>query len=284
MNNQKSMGGHDGGLFQTKRSDNWWISPALTGFGFLCFVIYTTWAMFQGDYYWWSAGSEGFGGYLSPFYSPLLFIEESLIDGTAPLSHAWFGPWPDWMPNLIPVTPAILILAGPLSFRMTCYYYRKFYYRSYFLSPPACAVKGISQKKYKGETALLLIQNLHRYTLYIAIGFVLVLSYDAVLSFFSNGKFGIGVGSIILLINPILLAGYVFGCHAFRHLIGGHNDCFTCPSGKEKIQHKVWQGVSRLNSRHMFWAWASMIWVAFADIYIRLVSKEIWIDLNTWGI
>jgi hypothetical protein len=33
----------------------------------------------------------------------------------------------------------------------------------------------------------------------------------------------------------------------------------------------------------MFWAWASMIWVAFADIYVRLVSKGYWIDLNTWG-
>ena len=282
MNNQQLIGGHKQGLFQTHRSDQWWVSPFLTGFGFLCFVIYTTWAMFQGNYYWWSAGNQGFGGYLSPFYSPLLFIEES-VAGAAPLSHALFGSWPSWMPSLIPVTPAILILAGPLSFRLTCYYYRKFYYRSYFLSPPACAVMGISQKKYKGETALFLIQNLHRYTLYIALGFVFVLSYDAILSFFRNGKFGIGVGSIILLINPILLAGYVFGCHAFRHLTGGHTDCFTCPSGKQKIQYKVWQGVSKLNSRHMFWAWASMIWVAFADIYVRMVSKGYWLDLNTWG-
>jgi hypothetical protein len=60
-------------------------------------------------------------------------------------------------------------------------------------------------------------------------------------------------------------------------------DCYTCPNGKEKFGHKVWEKVSILNSRHMFWAWASMIWVAFADIYVRLVSKGIWIDLNTWG-
>ncbi len=282
MNSQKLLGGYKEGLFQTNRSDYWWIEPLLTGFGFLCFVIYTTWAMFQGNYYWWSGGSEGFGGYLSPFYSPLLFIEQN-VAGAAPIAHAWFGPWPDWMPSLIPVTPAILILAGPLSFRMTCYYYRKFYYRSYFLSPPACAVMGITQKNYKGETALFVIQNLHRYTLYIAIGFVLVLSYDAILSFFRNGKLGIGVGTVILLLNPIFLAGYTFGCHAFRHLTGGHEDCFTCPQGKEKIRYKIWKTVSKLNSRHMFWAWISMIWVAFTDIYIRTVSKGIWIDLNSWG-
>ena len=282
MNNQQSLGGYKEGLFQTNRSDYWWIEPLLTGLGFLGFVIYTTWAMFQGNYYWWSAGNEGFGGYLSPFYSPLLFIEQS-IAGAAPIAHAWFGPWPDWMPNLIPITPAILILAGPLSFRMTCYYYRKFYYRAYLLSPPACAVMGISQKKYKGETTLLMIQNIHRYTLYIAIGFVLVLSYDAILAFFRNGKLGIGVGTIILLLNPILLAGYTFGCHAFRHLSGGNQNCFTCPQGKEKIRYKIWQGVTKLNNRHMFWAWISMIWVAFTDIYVRMVSKGHWIDLSTWG-
>ena len=282
MNNQQSIGGYKEGLFQTNRSDYWWVEPFITGFGFLCFVFYTTWAMFQGNYYWWSSGSEGFGGYLSPFYSPLLFIEQS-IAGAAPITHAWFGPWPHWMPNLIPVTPAILILAGPLSFRMTCYYYRKFYYRAYFLSPPACTIKGISQKKYKGETALLIIQNLHRYTLYIAIGFVLVLSYDAILAFFRNGELGIGVGTVILLLNPIFLAGYTFGCHAFRHLTGGHQDCFTCPQGKEKIRYRIWQGVTKLNSKHMFWAWISMIWVAFTDIYVRMVSKGYWMDLSTWG-
>ena len=267
----------------TLRTDKWWIEPLWTGLGFSGFVIYTTWAMFQGNHYWWSAGSEGFGGYLSPFYSPLLFIKEG-VKGVAPLGHAWFGAWPSWWPSLIPVTPAILILAGPLSFRMTCYYYRKFYYRAYFLSPPACAVAGVSQKKYKGETALLVFQNLHRYTLYIALGFVAVLSYDGFMSLFRGGEFGIGVGSIILLVNPILLAGYTFGCHAFRHLAGGKTDCFSCPNGQQKIRYKLWRGISWLNSRHMFWAWISMIWVAFADYYVRMVSSGQWIDYGTWGL
>ena len=269
-------------LFNTQRSDRWWFEPLWTGFGFLCFVIYTTWAMLQGDYYWWSAGVEGFGGYLSPFYSPLIFINP-IANGAAPMDHSWFGSWPEWWPNLIPASPAILILAGPLSFRMTCYYYRKFYYRAYFMSPPGCSVKGIRNKKYKGETALLIFQNLHRLTLYIAIGIIFILSYDAILSFFQGGKFGVGVGSIILTINPILLIGYTFGCHAFRHLSGGHKDCFTCPNGKPTFRYRVWKGVSWLNGRHMMWAWISMIWVAFTDIYVRMVSSGYWIDMNTWN-
>ena len=278
-----TIGGHSQGFLSTHRTDKWWVEPILTGMGFLAFVVYTTWSMFQGQYYWWSAGQEGFGGYLSPFYSPLIFINPS-VAGAAPMDHSWFGAFPGWWPNLIPMTPAILILAGPLSFRLTCYYYRKFYYRSFFLSPPACAVEGVPQKKYKGETALLIIQNIHRYTLYIAFIFVVVLSYDAILAFFRGGKFGIGVGTIVLLINPILLAGYAFGCHAFRHISGGRMDCFSCPNGKEKLGHKFWKGASWLNGRHMFWAWISMIWVAFADIYVRMVAMGKWTDLNTWNL
>ena len=269
-------------FLSTHRSDRWWIEPLWTGLGFLSFVLYTTWALWQGDHYWWSGGHDGFGGYLSPFYSPLIFVKEA-VNGGAPIDHAWFGSWPNWWPAIIPASPAILILAGPLSFRMTCYYYRKFYYRAYFMTPPACAVGGVPTKKYKGETALLVFQNLHRFTLYIALVIILILSYDGVLSLFRGGKLGVGVGSIILIINPILLAGYTFGCHAFRHLTGGDQDCFTCPNGKPTIRYKIWRGVSWLNGRHMFWAWISMLWVAFADIYIRMVASGHWIDYNTWG-
>lgn len=269
-------------FLSTERTDQWWIEPLWTGLGFLGFVVYTTWAMFQGDYYWWSAHQDGFGGYLSPFYSPLLFIKEGVV-GAAPLGHALFGSWPEWWPNLIPATPAILILAGPLSFRMTCYYYRKFYYRAYFFSPPSCAVESIPQKQYKGETTLLLFQNLHRYTWYIALAFVLTLTYDGIISFFRGGEFGIGVGSVILVINPILLAGYTFGCHAFRHLAGGKLDCFSCPNGQRKIRYKLWTSISWLNGHHMLWAWVSMVWVAFTDYYVRMVSSGHWIDYGTWG-
>ena len=34
--------------------------------------------------------------------------------------------------------PALLVLPFPLTFRLTCYYYRKAYYRAFFWSPPAC--------------------------------------------------------------------------------------------------------------------------------------------------
>ena len=83
------------------RNDKWWVGPLLVLFGFLSFIIYSTWAAWQGEYFWWSAGHEGFGGYLSPFYSPPFFIDSSAF-GAPPVSHALFGEWPIWLGELWP--------------------------------------------------------------------------------------------------------------------------------------------------------------------------------------
>ena len=271
----QKTGGHPAGFAATARTDRWWVEPLLTGLGFLAFVVYATWVLFQRGHYW-------YGSYLSPFYSPLLFVDPN-APGSGPLAHAWFGRWPEWWPRILPASPAVLILAGPLSFRLTCYYYRKFYYRAYFGSPPGCAVNSLSFKPYRGETAFLLVQNIHRYTLYLACFYIAVLFGDAGTAFFREGKFGIGVGSLVLLVNAVLLACYTFGCHALRHLVGGRLDCFSCAEGKEHPGYKIWKPVSWLNARHMRWAWVSMIWVGFTDFYIRMVSMGVFRDLGTWG-
>ena len=262
--------GRPQGFAATQRTDPWWFEPLWTGFGFFCFVIYATWAAFQGQYYWHDP-------YLSPFYSPLLFVEPHAA-GSAPLHHAWMGAWPSWWPSFLPASPALLILAGPLSFRLTCYYYRKFYYRSYFATPAACAVNPLPRKNYKGETGFLLFQNIHRYTLYIALFYIFVLSLDAFRAFFRDGHPGVGVGTIVLCLNVFFLSSYTLGCHAFRHLMGGRLDCFSCCSGKEKLNYKAWEGISKLNSHHMLWAWISMIWVGFSDLYVKMVAMGIWRD------
>jgi hypothetical protein len=260
-------------LAATARRDRWWVEPLWTGALFGLFVLYSTWAALQGSHYW-------YGSYLSPFYSPLLFVDPT-APGAAPLGHAWFGSWPTWWPRAIPASPAFLILAFPLSFRLTCYYYRKFYYRAYFWTPPACAVGALPRNDYRGETALLLFQNLHRYTLYAAIAFLAILYLDAFHAFFRNGRFGVGVGSIVLLVNPTLLALYTLGCHSFRHLVGGRLDCFSCGNAPTP-RHRAWEKVSWLTARHMRFAWLSLVFVGFTDFYIRMVSMGIIRDLSTW--
>jgi len=183
-------------------------------------------------------------------------------------------PNPAWFPSFLPFSPAFLVLWIPGLFRFTCYYYRGAYYKSFWADPPACAVSE-PRKTYLGEkTFPLIFQNLHRHFLrlsYIVWGFLV---YDAVKAFWFDGHFGIGLGTIVLSVNVVLLAGYIFGCHAFRHLIGGTFDRIS----EHPMRHKLYDCASCLNAAHKKWAWASLVSVGFADVYVRLCSMGIWHD------
>jgi len=230
---------------RTLRRDAWWVEalPVIALLG--AFGVYATLRAFEGTNYAW-------GPYLSPFYSPLIDAQHH------------------WLPKLI--SPALLILAFPLGFRVTCYYYRKAYYRAFFFDPPACAVGESLHRNYRGETRFpYVLQNLHRYFLYGAIVFLVFLWHDAIRAFIWDGKFGIGVGTIVLLVNVILLSIYALSCHSLRHLVGGRLDCFSC-SAMNRTRHGLWQKVTYLNERHMLFAWVSLITVGSADFYVRLVA------------
>jgi len=248
------------GFGETSRRDAWWTSPLLGATVLISFVVYATWAAFQGNHY-------TFGPYLSPFYSPELWGASD---------HAWFGVAPHWWPGWLPYSPALLILPFPGLFRLTCYYYRGAYYKAVWQDPPNCAV-GEPRKSYWGENSFpLILQNIHRYTLYFALIFIVILAWDAIKAFKFADGFGIGLGSLVLTINVILLSGYALGCHSLRHLVGGRNDHLT----KSPTQYQLYQCVSCLNRGHMPWAWCSLFWVAFSDIYVRLCSMGIWSDLR----
>src|SRR3954453_5008778 len=196
------------GFGETMRRDAWWLQPAVTFLILGSFVVYATWAAFQNAHY-------TYGPYLSPFYSPEVW-------GDSP--HAWLGPKPAWFPGWLPFSPALLILPFPGLFRFTCYYYRGAYYKGFWADPPACAV-GEPRKTYLGEKSFpLILQNVHRYFVYVAVVFLGFLAYDVWLALWFpdavTGKtsFGIGVGTLVLLINLVLLSAYTFGCHSLRHL------------------------------------------------------------------
>jgi hypothetical protein len=269
-------------LGETAQRGPWWLPSLLTFLGLSAFIVYSTWAALQGVHYFYSGGGAH---YLSPMYSPVIFDSWKIAPGTS--GHAWFGPWPDWLPKSIlflPLTPAFLILWMPGGFRFTCYYYRGAYYKAFWADPPSCAVgePGFRGKKYRGEKSFpLLIQNIHRYFLYIAIVFIFLLAYDAIIAYIfsrpEGGKtFGVAIGSLVLTINPILLGGYTFGCHSFRHIIGGRKDKLSSLGGARK----GYDCVSCLNRNHMKWAWASLFWVGFTDFYVRMCSMGVWSDLR----
>ena len=247
-----------GGRFgNTSRRDAWWASPAAVFLGFGAFIVYATWGAFQGDHY-------RFGNYLSPFYSPEVLGS----------SRAWFGEWPKWWPSFIPMSAALLVLWAPGGFRFTCYYYRGAYYKAFWADPPSCAV-GEARKKYLGErSSPLILQNVHCYFLYLALVFLVLLAHDVWEAFWFDGHFGIGVGTLVLLANVVLLSCYTFGCHSLRHLIGGFRDRLS----SAPLQKRAYDCVSCLNHRHMTFAWFSLFSVGFADLYVRLCSMGIWRD------
>jgi len=261
-----------GRLASTSRVDAWWAEPAATALGLVLFFGYLTLRAFNGTHVW-------FPPYISPTVAPPLFTPLSGYPGAVPVDHAWLGAFPDWWPAFLPQSPALFVPALAIPFRLTCYYYRGAYYKAFFLTPPSCAVGG-APRRYRGEQALFLFQNLHRYTLYIALFILVCLWWEAAAAFVLDGRPGFGVGSVIMVINAALLSAYTFGCHSWRHLIGGRYDCFSCGA---RPRYGLWKGSSWLNERHMLFAWCSLVWVAFTDLYIYLLSTGVVKDWNTWS-
>jgi hypothetical protein len=239
-----------------QRLDAWWVQPAVTVAVLGAFVLYATWAGLQNANYYAAP-------YLSPFYSPCLSINCEHV--SVPL----IGSWWKW-------SPAILILWAPGGFRFTCYYYRKAYYRSFVLAPPACAIPD-ARSKYFGESRFpLILQNLHRYFFYVSIPVLAFLWWDALKAFrFADGV-GMGVGTLVLIANATLLSLYTLSCHSCRHACGGGLKKFSAAPAR----YQLWKKLTVLNERHAQIAWVSLFGVALTDLYVRLVASGAIQDLR----
>ena len=236
---------------RTLRADRWWLYPVTTFIVFMSFIVYATIRAFQGSHYYAEP-------YLSPFYSPCL---GDCVEGSSDFGQpfAWF-----------PLSAALIILIFPLGFRLTCYYYRKAYYRAFWWSPPACAVAE-PHMSYSGETRLpLILNNVHRWFWYAAVVVALILTYDTLLTFRNEeGDWGhMGLGTLVFLFNIVFIWLYTLSCHSCRHIVGGRLRHFS----KHPLRYKAWTFVSRLNGSHALYAWVSLFSVAVADLYVLLLS------------
>jgi len=251
------LGGARGGPDEpTLRRDNWWVSIVLTVTTLTAFVAYASYAAFVNKNYY--AGADLHRDLISPFYSPCL--TESCVPGSHPSTViTWWT-----------ISPALLILIFPLGFRLTCYYYRRAYYRSFWWAPPACSVAD-AHGGYTGETRFpLILQNVHRWFFYFGLIFNVILTIDAVVSFNQPGLgLGVTLGTVVLCVNAALLWLYTLSCHSCRHLCGGQINTFS----KHPVRYRMWKFVSPLNARHMYFAWMSLIFVALTDLYVRLVAS-----------
>jgi hypothetical protein len=246
---------------KTLRTDRWWVEPTVTAAGLTIWVLYalvrtaSQRAYFVEQYH-----------YLSPFSSPC--VTASCHPGARDFG-TWFGHFAPFVPF------ALLVLPFLLGFRLTCYYYRKAYYRSFWFSPPACAVAE-PRTRYSGETRFPLIgQNLHRYFFFAALVVSLINSYDVGRAFRgSDGRFGIGLGTVIMLVNVVLLWAYTVSCHSCRHIVGGRLRHFSA----HPIRYRTWTFVSKLNARHMQLAWTTLGTLMLTDGYIALVASGTFSD------
>jgi len=242
---------------RTLRQDRWWVYPLTVFTVFVGFIIYATFRAFWGQHYFAAP-------YLSPFYSPCL---GECVEGSSDFGQPfkWF-----------PLSSALIILIFPLGFRMTCYYYRKAYYRSFWLSPPACGVAE-PHTKYTGETRFpLILQNVHRWFWYAAVVVWGVLVFDTVLAFRNaDEEWGhMGLGTLIMVANVVLLGLYTFSCHSCRHITGGRLRHFS----KHPVRYKLWTWVSKLNADHARYAWLSLFSVVAVDLYVWLLAAHVFDD------
>lgn len=253
------------------RADRWWVEPGLVIATLVAFSAYAIWRAIEGDLYDGKQALEHGASlaplYLSPFYSPPI--------------HEWF---PD-LPGRLIVSPAFFVLIFPLSFRATCYYCRRSYYRAFFWDPPACGMPepGMERRRaYRGESAFpFVLQNLHRYALYailVIVAFHFKHLVDACFMVNEKGDrfFGIGLGTVLFLLDTVLLSLYVFSCHSWRHLIGGGLNRLS----ETPFRAWLWARVSDLNARHGLYFWLSIITVGLADLYVRLVASGAITDLR----
>jgi hypothetical protein len=245
---------------RTLRRDRWWLQPLVTVTVLAGFVIYGTWVAFANRDYFADP-------YLSPFYSPCL--AKSCEEPTWAIVGGWW-----------PLSPALLVLPFPLGFRLTCYYYRKAYYRSFALAPAACAVPE-PHATYNGETRFpLVLQNAHRYFFYAAVVISVINTYDALVAFrHPTDGFVVGVGNLVLLVNVVLLWCYTASCHSCRHVMGGRLTHFS----KHPVRYRLWTWVSALNTRHAQFAWTTLASLILTDLYVALVASGTITDLRLIG-
>src|SRR5579863_3284288 len=246
---------------RTLRKDNWKQAPIVVVTLLTIWVTYATVRVFTGHWYWVPQYH-----YLTPFYSPC--VSGECVPGSSSLGT--------WIPAIPPIIPyAFVSLPFVLGFRLSCYYYRRAYYRAFWRAPAACAVREPHARD-TGETRFpLILQNLHRYFLYMAFLIAILLTYDVAQAFRGpNGNFGIGIGSLVLLVNVIFIWAYTLSCHSCRHITGGRLKHFS----KHRVRYWIWTQISKLNARHMQFAWISLGTLMLADLYIWLVAAGVFSD------
>ncbi len=254
---------------QTMRPDAWWAQPLLVFLGLGAFHRLLHLGGVSGDELLFRAVPLAvlFAGNFRRFAAQLVWTETGLVAGAGLL-----------------FSPALLILWAPGGFRLTCYYYRGAYYKA-FLGRSAGlhrrrTAQDVSRRAlvsaHHAECASLLSlsrAHLHRASSLIDVWKAMWFADPAT----GKTSFGIGVGTIVLAIN-VVLARRLHLWLSFAAPSRRRISRSTFASRRPAIS--AYRCVSCLNRRHMLWAWMSLFWVGFSDLYVRLCSMGVWHDFR----
>ncbi len=169
----------------------------------------------------------------------------------------------------------------PAGFRFTCYYYRGAYYKAFWLdpvaSPSASRARATSASaicRSFCKTSIAISSTSHWSSSSFSVATRLIRSGSRTRT--ERPISAVAIGSLVLIVNVVLLAGYTLGCHSLRHLVGG----FLDSKSKASACASCYNAVTCLNQKHMLWAWLSLFWVGFTDVYIRLCAMGVWTDFH----
>ena len=109
------------------RRDRWWRTPAATVAFLTVFVVYSTWAVFQN-----AQLLRGRRRAPRPHLALVLAVHHRQLRARRRRGFVL-----NWWRDLARHPGRSVV---PVGFRLTCYYYRKAYYRGFWQSPPACGV------------------------------------------------------------------------------------------------------------------------------------------------
>ncbi len=194
------------------------------------------------------------------------------------------GRTPGWWPAALPFSAALLILWAPGGFRFTCYYYRGAYYKAFWADPPSCAV-GEPRTRYRGEHSFpLILQNVHRYFLYLALAVP-----DHAVARRLDGDVVHRRGHRRDDVRDRRGHPGPGGEHRAAERLHARLPFVPAPGRRTprsllariRPRRRLYDAACRFNCNHNRWAWASLFGVALADLYVRLCSMGI---LTDWRI
>lgn len=235
------------------RSGPWWSNPVVLATSLIIWFLYAVVRVFTGHWYFVAQYH-----YLTPFYSPC-------VSGECVPGSSTFGQWIPAIPPIIPY--AFVSLPFVLGFRLSCYYCCGAYYKE-FRRAFKCEAAQNPHASNSGETKLLrILHKLHRFFFCMAVLILVLNTWDMVQAFRGpDGDFGVGLGSIIMLTNVVLLWAYTLSGYSCHYVAGGRFMKF-----------------SRLNAKHQQLAWATLGTLTVTDLYIMLVASGAFSDFRIFN-